>query len=86
MATNGVKMGLWGKYSPLVIWTINCNFSQTRKSGLTNLAEMASMHIDLKLQEWLEAIIQAKGLLLICDRVPRAPINVHPHQNHVLTH
>ena len=61
LATNGIKIGLWGKYSPLVMWSLNVNFSQTRKSGLTNVAETACMDIDAKLKAWVEQICQAKG-------------------------
>ena len=37
--SNGACLRLWGALSPLALWVINCNYSQTRKSGLASIAE-----------------------------------------------
>ena len=54
-------MKLWGKWAPIILWTLNVNYSQTRKSGLTMLAERQAQRTDEKLKSWLIEIAKAKG-------------------------
>ena len=39
LASNGAQVVLFGSLAPVAIWILNVNYSQTRKSGLTGLAE-----------------------------------------------
>ena len=43
---NGATVPLWGTAAPVVAWLLNINYSQTRKSGLTSLAERAGAKVD----------------------------------------
>ena len=62
LASNGAQVHLWGRWAPIALWILNVNYSQTRKSGLTTLAERIATRIDVKLNESLcETDLQIKG-------------------------
>ena len=39
VSANGAQMFQFAKFVPIVLWVLNVNYSQTRKSQLTGLAE-----------------------------------------------
>ena len=39
LSANGPLLYQWSKWAPVVLWCLNINYSQTRKSGLSFLTE-----------------------------------------------
>ena len=46
LMSNGAAVSVWGSLWPVVIWVVNCNYSQTRKSALTGLADRIASVVD----------------------------------------
>jgi len=58
--SNGSLIKLWGNWSPVSLWVLNVNYSQTRKSCLTTMAENMVGPVDQALVQRLEKIWDAK--------------------------
>ena len=61
LSSNGPKLLCWGRWVPVIIWCLNVNYSQTRKSGLTGLIEKAAEQAALERQRDREVGQQAVG-------------------------
>ena len=60
MASNGTRVQLWGSLVPIVLWVLNVNYSQTRKSGLTSLAEKIAAQVDATVRGEIRQVCEAK--------------------------
>ena len=60
IASSGIQIHLWGKAVPVVLWLLNVNYSQTRKSGLTMLAEKVAGVVDNNLRRELRLVFTRK--------------------------
>ena len=60
MCSNGATVTLWGSAAPISFWFINCNYSQTRKSGLTKLAETVAQVVDQRIMRTVQLLLDAK--------------------------
>ena len=58
---NGATVYVWGKVVPIALWVFNVNYSQTRKSCLTRIAERFGEKVDGFVQQMVHAIAKAKA-------------------------
>ena len=70
LSSNGAVVRLWGVWSPIALWVINVNYSQTRKSGLTKLADKTASVIDERVRTVVLAIFDAKQTKLDASIAP----------------
>ena len=62
LLSNGSRLLIWGAAWPIVLWVLNCNYSQTRKSSLTGLCDRIAGVIDTHVQNVWAKILQAKSI------------------------
>ncbi|CAE7510378.1 unnamed protein product, partial [Symbiodinium necroappetens] len=62
VASNGALLRIWGGLSPIALWILNCNYSQTRKSGLTSIAEVFASVADQRVRKTFRRLLQDKSV------------------------
>ncbi|CAE7254019.1 unnamed protein product [Symbiodinium natans] len=62
VASNGALLRIWGGLSPVALWILNCNYSQTRKSGLTSIAEVFASVADQCVRKTFRRLLQNKSV------------------------
>ena len=60
VASNGAMLRLWGTTMPLALWVVNINYSQTRKSGLSAIAELYTAAADQRMRKMFREILELK--------------------------
>ena len=60
VASNGAMLRLWGAKMPLALWVVNINYSQTRKSGLSAIAEVYAAAADQRMRKMFREILELK--------------------------
>ena len=60
VASNGAMLRLWGATMPLALWVVNLNHSQTRKSGLSAIAEVYAPAADQRMRKMFREILELK--------------------------
>ena len=60
VASNGAMLRLWGATMPLALWVVNINYSQTRKSGLSAIAEVYASAADQRMRKMFREILGLK--------------------------
>ena len=60
VASNGAMLRLWGSTTPLALWVVNINYSQTRKSGLSAIAEVYAAAADRRMRKMFREILNLK--------------------------
>ena len=60
LMSNGAALSVWGSLWPVVIWVVNCNYSQTRKSALTGLADRIAAVVDEHIRGMWARALRAK--------------------------
>lgn len=60
LLSNGAKLSIWGALWPLSLWVLNCNYSQTRKSSLTGLADRLASVVDEHVRNIWTRVLHAK--------------------------
>ncbi|CAE7248220.1 unnamed protein product [Symbiodinium sp. CCMP2592] len=57
---NGARLRMWGSLAPIVLWVINCNYTQTRKSGLAGIVEVFAEVADKRVRKAFRHIHRLK--------------------------
>ena len=87
LSTNGARLKLFGRWRPIVLWTLSTNFSQTRKSGLTSVAETACRRVDEKLKQLGRRISEdQRSSCLAWGSLPGHPLVLNPGGSTTLSH
>ena len=60
VCSNGAGLRLWGSLAPIVLWVINCNYPQTRKSGLGAVVEVFAPVADKRVRKTFKALLKLK--------------------------
>ena len=61
VASNGALLRIWGGLSPVALWILNINYSQTRKSGLASIAEVFASVADQHVRKTFRRLLQDKS-------------------------
>ncbi len=60
VCSNGATMQVFGTLAPLALWILNVNYSQTRKSCLTMLAEKICAKVDRYIAKQVKRMMKVK--------------------------
>ena len=60
VCSNGAGLKLWGSLAPIVLWVINCNYTQTRKSGLGAVVEVFASVADKRVRKTFQELLKLK--------------------------